>query len=99
MNSERPELLRFSKNLSTWMLKPCLRSMWISTTWRMKPRPHESAPYYGCRSRHQLFPLSKEGLLFGTLGALAVPEIVEQEILRRCNRIADSRLRNASCTR
>ena len=29
------------------------------------------------------FSLNKERLLFGTLGALAIPEIVEQEILRR----------------
>lgn len=29
------------------------------------------------------FSLNKERLLFGTLGALAVPEVVEQEILRK----------------
>lgn len=31
------------------------------------------------------FSLNKERLLFGTLGALAVPEVVEQEILRKAH--------------
>lgn len=31
------------------------------------------------------FSLNKERLLFGTIGPLAVPEVVEQEILRKAS--------------
>lgn len=46
--------------------------------------PYEPASHHGCRPWHQLLlSLNKERLLFSVLGALSVPEIVADEILRK----------------